>query len=226
MLRILRIVRSFFSKLDGKDKDLLKKSKDVDEMIAEIVSFMNFVADLDGGVESKCQKDGSDIVYLPLFYVEKIRESIIMMYEKSDDPIIRGFMSRSNLEFIVDHVKEVGYDLPSREEKLVKKAAFILYNIITKHPFTDGNKRTGLLVADMFLQYNGMTIANLPFKESRDFITSVAKNEKTLEQCMDFIAKRMEKMEVSSEIKKRLKNFVEVLELKDVNMMKMKHHED
>lgn len=38
---------------------------------------------------------------------------------------------------------------------LYEKAAVYVRNIIGDHPFTDGNKRTGITVGIMFLQQNG-----------------------------------------------------------------------
>jgi death-on-curing protein len=38
---------------------------------------------------------------------------------------------------------------------LHKKAAVYIRNIIGDHPFTDGNKRTGIAVAILFLERNG-----------------------------------------------------------------------
>ena len=48
-----------------------------------------------------------------------------------------------------------GKDLyPSLEEKAARQA----YGIIRSHPFTDGNKRVGLLVMLVFLEINGITL--------------------------------------------------------------------
>jgi len=37
-------------------------------------------------------------------------------------------------------------------------AAAYLYGIVKNHPFVDGNKRTGLAAADLFLYYNGFSL--------------------------------------------------------------------
>ncbi len=39
------------------------------------------------------------------------------------------------------------------------KAALYVRNIIHGHPFVDGNKRTAMAVADVFLQLNGYSVA-------------------------------------------------------------------
>lgn len=45
-----------------------------------------------------------------------------------------GFLSKSNLDYLLDTVKDVGERLP-KEQAIVKKAAFPLYNVIVIHPF-------------------------------------------------------------------------------------------
>lgn len=37
-------------------------------------------------------------------------------------------------------------------------AAAYLYGILKNHPFVDGNKRTGLAAADLFLVFNGLSL--------------------------------------------------------------------
>ena len=37
-------------------------------------------------------------------------------------------------------------------------AAAYLYGIVKNHPFVDGNKRTGLAAADLFLYFNGLSL--------------------------------------------------------------------
>ena len=41
----------------------------------------------------------------------------------------------------MDTVRDIGERLPKRQA-IVKKAAFLLYNVIVVHPFLNGNKRT------------------------------------------------------------------------------------
>jgi death-on-curing protein len=43
-------------------------------------------------------------------------------------------------------------------EDLFEMAAAYLYHIVRNHPFLDGNKRTGLVVALVFLDLNGVQV--------------------------------------------------------------------
>lgn len=56
---------------------------------------------------------------------------------------------------------------------IYQKAAVYLRNIIADHPFFDGNKRTGLTVASVFLIRNGVRLTASP-KELEDFTVTVA----------------------------------------------------
>jgi death-on-curing protein len=65
-----------------------------------------------------------------------------------------GYLSKSNLEYLLDTVKDLGERLP-RRPALVKKAGFLLYNIVVIHPFLNGNKRTAYELVKLFLKSNG-----------------------------------------------------------------------
>lgn len=41
---------------------------------------------------------------------------------------------------------------------LLEKAAALMYNVNTLHPFVDGNKRTAYVATNIFLELNGYTI--------------------------------------------------------------------
>lgn len=56
---------------------------------------------------------------------------------------------------------------------ITAKAAVYLRNIIADHPFVDGNKRTAVTVAGIFLQRNGCKLSADP-KELEDFVVSIA----------------------------------------------------
>lgn len=54
-----------------------------------------------------------------------------------------------------------------------EKAAVYMRNIIGDHPFSDGNKRTGVTVAGVFLLRNKVRLSATP-KELEDFAVKVA----------------------------------------------------
>jgi len=54
-----------------------------------------------------------------------------------------------------------------------EKAAVYMRNIIADHAFTDGNKRSGVTVAGVFLRRNGISLTATP-RELEDFAVQVA----------------------------------------------------
>ena len=65
------------------------------------------------------------------------------------------------------------------------KAAALLESLINNHPFVDGNKRTGITAAAMFLQLNNhsLTVSN---QELESFILSVAKGVQTMDSISEW----------------------------------------
>ena len=55
-----------------------------------------------------------------------------------------------------------------------EKAAVLARGIIADHPFVDGNKRTGLMAALVFLNLNGIDTSKLSDKELEDFAVQIA----------------------------------------------------
>jgi len=83
-----------------------------------------------------------------------------------------GYLSKSNLEYLLETIKDVGERL-DRERAITKKAAFLLYNIIVLHPFVNGNKRTAYELVRLFLQANGHDI-DASSKDEYQFLLDVA----------------------------------------------------
>lgn len=75
------------------------------------------------------------------------------------------------------------------------KAAALFHSIINNHPFLDGNKRTSLFSAVLFLEYNGWTV-EFRRKEAVKF-TRRAHNDKYLvEQISKWLKEHSEKASV------------------------------
>ena len=84
----------------------------------------------------------------------------------------RGLVSKSNLAYLLDAIKDIGDRLP-RRKSIVKKASFLLYNVIVIHPFLNGNKRTAFGLAGSFLEVNGLELAASP-TEAYEFLLGIA----------------------------------------------------
>jgi death on curing protein len=68
------------------------------------------------------------------------------------------------------------------------KAAAMFHSIINNHPFLDGNKRTSLFSAVLFLEYNGYSV-KFTKKEAIEFTLKAHNDNWTVEQIAYWIKK-------------------------------------
>ena len=72
---------------------------------------------------------------------------------------------------------------------ITDKAAVYCFNIICNHIFSDGNKRTGLGAALLFLNLNGLDIGqNITDDILTAFILKIASGQSSLEECKAWFA--------------------------------------
>ena len=64
-------------------------------------------------------------------------------------------VAEANLEHFLEQVKHYGEKMTDDEERLIKKAAYLLFHLAyDAHAFSDGNKRTALMATQTFLELN------------------------------------------------------------------------
>lgn len=81
----------------------------------------------------------------------------------------------------------------SSQNNVFQLAASLSDKIIRNHPYQDGNKRTAMAAADMFLKINGYKLQETPFDPSepnnlglRDAHLALINNQWTVEQLGDY----------------------------------------
>lgn len=62
-------------------------------------------------------------------------------------------------------------------EALIDKAAALMHSLVCNHAFSDGNKRIGLLAADVFLQLNGAYIDSADGEGIFSIVIGIATHE-------------------------------------------------
>ena len=67
------------------------------------------------------------------------------------------------------------------------KAAVLLRGIIADHPFVDGNKRTGIMVALVLLNLNGKDTSKLADKDYEDFAVKIAVERISVEDIANWL---------------------------------------
>ena len=125
-----------------------------------------------------------EISYPTMKQVERLYRRVIEMSGGES-----GYLSKSNLEYLLETVKDVGERL-DRKRAITKKAAFLLYNIIVLHPFVNGNKRTAYELVRVFLQSNGYDIV-ASSKDEYQFLLDVASGRGSATDVERWIARNL-----------------------------------
>ena len=105
-----------------------------------------------------------------------------------------NFLHESNLDYLIDIIDAEMFGEPLYPT-IADKASIYLYNIICNHIFSDGNKRTGLGVALVFLEENGYQLKDAVTNEILlNFVIEVASGQKTLEECREWFKDNLEQL--------------------------------
>ena len=75
---------------------------------------------------------------------------------------------------------------------LFEKAASLLQSLLKNHPFVDGNKRTALTSAGIFLKLNNYVLAN-SHDEEVEFAVAVDNKHLSIEEISDWLKKHSRK---------------------------------
>ncbi len=68
----------------------------------------------------------------------------------------------------------------------IEKAAAILESIVKNHPFVDGNKRTGYVLARLFMLNNQLTI-DADHEQKYQFVISISEGKLSFDQIREWL---------------------------------------
>jgi death-on-curing protein len=114
------------------------------------------------------------IHYLTLEEILRLHFQVIEDYGGS-----HGVRDEGRIKSAAEAPKQEVFDTEQYPE-IWQKAAVYLRNIISDHPFVDGNKRTGVTAAAIFLIRNGYRLTAKP-SEFEDFAVRVAVEKLSVE---------------------------------------------
>ena len=99
-----------------------------------------------------------------------------------------NFLHEENLDYLVEAVQADMFGEPLYPT-LADKAAVYCFSVIGNHIFTDGNKRTGLGAALVFLNLNGHELAaSVTDDILTAFILKVASGQSSLDECREWFS--------------------------------------
>jgi death-on-curing protein len=105
--------------------------------------------------------------YLTLEEILRLHFQVVEDYGGS-----HGVRDEGRLASVIDAPRQEVFSA-AQYPMTIDKAAVYIRNIIGDHPFSDGNERTGVTVAAVFLIRNGITLTATA-QELADFAVSVA----------------------------------------------------
>lgn len=112
------------------------------------------------------------IYYLTVDQISQMNAFQILNYSPNEK---MGIKDLSALEMAVNQPSQIvfGQELyPSIEEKV----AILMINLVKKYPFFNGNERTAVMAADVFLQFNGYDIS-FELEEGIELVVDIATYE-------------------------------------------------
>ncbi len=115
--------------------------------------------------------------------VLKIHELLIDQFGGS-----HGVRDKSSLNSAINRPFAT-FDQQELYPEPVDKAAAILESIVTNHPFIDGNKRTGYVLARLLLLKSGLDIEATQ-EDKYEMVIAVSKGEWKLEQIRNWMTER------------------------------------
>jgi death-on-curing protein len=103
-----------------------------------------------------------------------------------------NFFHEESLLYLVDVVDSEMFGEPLYPE-VYQKAGVYLFNIISDHIFTDGNKRTGLDAMFLFLSYNHYQFSSkVSDQELIEFILELASGNFSLKEVQTWVMQHIE----------------------------------
>lgn len=102
-----------------------------------------------------------------------------------------NFLHEASLDYLIEAVQMEMFGEPLYPA-IHQKAGLYMFNIVCNHVFHDGNKRTGLQAAIIFLLLNGHHLRSDEDEILINFTLSVAAGEQTLEQVQAWFERHIE----------------------------------
>ena len=91
----------------------------------------------------------SPYLYLTISQIRELHNSVIQEYGGTD-----GLQGLASLDSIVKAPQNVAY---LQDGDVFEQASAYAYSVVQDNPFMDGNKRTALVAALVFMEINGIT---------------------------------------------------------------------
>lgn len=143
-------------------------------------------------IESEKINPNKKIKWLTGTQVKKIHDDMIKTFGGE-----LGISDESRLDALIDRAKNSEIFGQDPYETVIHKAAFLMHSLLRYHQFIDGQKRTGISTAFVFLGLNGYTFwSRYPIEEFH-YCIDVAEGKYEVEEITEWISDRIAPSEIA-----------------------------
>ena len=125
------------------------------------------------------------INYLTARDINELHEKILKKFGGE-----RGLISPGTVDFAGDYLLDRKYSAKNFDENIARKGGRLTHFIISRHPFVDGNKRTGFEAMRLFLILNGFSL-KYEVEDAVDFCIKISSGLISEEKVVEWLRKRM-----------------------------------
>jgi len=162
------------------------------------------------------QEPKQQIIYPDVNDILDLHDDIILQY--GGTPGVNE-LTEGKLEAAIGRMQS-GFGEEEFFKSVLDKAAVLIHSIVSTHPFTDGNKRTGMMSGIDFMDENGYTMDDS--EHLADTIVSLSTSETSLEQMIAYMNKHAYQI-IASNIEDNYGDTMQSLSWKDIH--RDIHHE-
>ncbi len=125
-----------------------------------------------------------------------------------------GISDETQLDALVDRAQNSRVFGIDPLETVVHKAAFLMHGLLRYHQFVDGQKRTGISTAFIFLGLNGYTLWSRNVLEEVHYCIETAQGEHEIDEITAWLANRIAR----SDIYKKPDTIAQIVSKKDLKL--------
>jgi death-on-curing protein len=166
-----------------------KKFKSIEDIPIErempVINFGQQVLE----IESKRNLNDEPIVWISGKQIKKIHDDLINTFGGE-----LGIADESQLDAIIYRAKHSMIFDQDPIPTVVHKAAFLMHSLLRYHQFVDGQKRTGLSTAFIFLGLNGYTFWSRDVLPEVHYCIEIAQGQHEVEEITAWLASRIWKI--------------------------------
>jgi death on curing protein len=137
-------------------------------------------------IERKRNLDNTPIVWITGKQIKKIHDDLILTFGGE-----LGISDETQLDTVIHRAKYSIIYGKDQYETIVHKAASLMHSLLRYHQFVDGQKRTGISTAFIFLGLNGYRFWSRNVLEEVHYCIEIAQGQHEVDEITEWLANRI-----------------------------------